>query len=102
MAIQSGKLPRKAGLTLIRHDHQYDLTLQAETFSVGSGKITALGDQGDVDSHDRIKSIQEFSETLDLLFDAFCERRIGKNWKGELKKIQEWLESEKPLRRRAA
>lgn len=102
LAIQSGKLPRKAGLTLVRHEEQYDLTIQAETFSIGSGKITALGDAGDVDVHDRIKSIQDFSETIDLLFDAFCERRIGKNWKAELKNIQEWLESEKPLRRRAA
>ena len=35
-AIQSGKLPRKTGITLVRHDQQYDLTLQAETLSVGS------------------------------------------------------------------
>lgn len=102
LAVQSGKLPRKAGLTLVRNDQQYDLTLQAETFSVGSGKITTLGDDADVDSHDRIQSIRDFSETIDLLFDAFCERRLGKPWKSELKKIQDWLQAEKPIRRRAA
>jgi hypothetical protein len=26
-AIQSGKLPRKVGLTVVRHDQQYELTL---------------------------------------------------------------------------
>jgi len=103
LAIQSGKLPRKAGLTLVRHGQQYDLTLQAETFSIGSGKITSIGDDvANVDTVDRIQSIRDFSETIDLLFDAFCERRIGKTWKSELKKIQEWLLAEKPIRRRAA
>ena len=34
-AIQAGKLPRKAGLTLVRHEQQYELTLQAETLAVG-------------------------------------------------------------------
>ena len=38
-AIQSGKLPRQAGLILVRHDRQYELTLQAETLAVGSANI---------------------------------------------------------------
>jgi hypothetical protein len=33
-ALQAGKLPRKAGLILVRHDQQYELTLQAETLAV--------------------------------------------------------------------
>ncbi len=33
-AIRAGKLPRKAGLTLVRHNQQFDLTLQAETFGI--------------------------------------------------------------------
>src|SRR5207253_5847316 len=40
-AIQAGKLPRKVGVTLVRHDQQYDLTLQAETLAVGSAKMPA-------------------------------------------------------------
>ena len=37
-ALQSGKLPRKAGLILVRHGAQYELTLQAETLAVsGAG-----------------------------------------------------------------
>jgi hypothetical protein len=34
-----GKLPRKAGLILVRHGEQYELTLQAETFAVSGAKI---------------------------------------------------------------
>lgn len=101
-AIQYGKLPRKAGLTLVRNDEQYDLTLQAETFAVGSGKITQIGNDVSVDSIDRIQSLRDFSETIDLLFDVFCERRLGTTWKSDTKKMRNWLNSDKPVRQRAA
>ncbi len=39
-ALQSGKLPRKAGMVLVRQGAQYELTLQAETLAV-SGRGTA-------------------------------------------------------------
>ena len=102
LAIRSGKLPRKAGLTLVRHDQQYDLTLQAETFAVNGAKITQIGNDNAVDGQDRIQQLREFSETMDLLFDVFCERRLGKGWKADLKNIQQWLQTDKPIRRRAA
>src|SRR5262249_30187759 len=38
-AIQAGKLPRKAGLTLVRHDNQYELTLQAETLALTGARL---------------------------------------------------------------
>src|SRR5208282_4346964 len=38
-AIRSGKLPRKAGLTIVRHGEQYDLTIQPETFMISGAKI---------------------------------------------------------------
>jgi hypothetical protein len=93
-AIQTGKLPRKAGLTLVRHGEQYDLTLQAETFSVGGARIqTGEESEGRAAAEDRIDSVRNLSETLDLLFQAFCERRIGKRWSGELEQMRGWLES---------
>ena len=37
-ALQAGKLPRKAGMVLVRQGAQYELTLQAETLAVsGAG-----------------------------------------------------------------
>ena len=86
----------------MRHDQQYDLTLQAETFAVNGAKITQIGNDNAVDGQDRIQQLREFSETMDLLFDVFCERRLGKGWKADLKNIQQWLQTDKPIRRRAA
>jgi len=40
-ALQAGKLPRQAGMILVRHDQQYDLTLQAETLAVTFTKEAA-------------------------------------------------------------
>ena len=38
-AIQAGKLPRQAGMILVRHEQQYELTLQAETLAVSGAKL---------------------------------------------------------------
>ncbi|MCE9533885.1 MAG: hypothetical protein K8T89_22570, partial [Planctomycetes bacterium] len=41
-AIQAGKMPRKAGMTLVRHGVQYEFTLHAETLGVGSARLPAI------------------------------------------------------------
>jgi hypothetical protein len=38
-ALQAGKLPRKAGMILVRHGAQYELTLQAETLAVSGAAL---------------------------------------------------------------
>jgi hypothetical protein len=101
-AIQSGKLPRKAGLTLVRHDHQYELALHAETLAVGSCKIpNPPEDVTDARAKldERATQIRSLVETLDLLYDAFGRRRFGPEWKDELAGMQKWLKREE---RRAA
>ncbi len=95
LAIRSGKLPRRAGLTLVRHGEQYDLAVQAETFAVSGAKIrTGETAGGGVMREDRLDSLRGLSETLDLLFSAYCTRRIGKAWDAELKQMRRWLKSD--------
>ena len=38
-ALQAGKLPRKAGMVLVRQGAQYELTLQAESLAVSGAGI---------------------------------------------------------------
>ena len=40
-AVQAGKLPRKVGLTVVRHDQQYELTLHAESLAVSGARLPA-------------------------------------------------------------
>lgn len=96
-AIQSGKLPRKAGLTLVRHDQQYDLSIHAETLAVGSCKLPAPPEEvtdARAKLEERANQVRGLIETLDLLYDAFGKRRLGKEWEAELTGMQRWLKRE--------
>jgi hypothetical protein len=78
--------------------------LQSEMFSAGSARI-GTADESATMSHDlvdRIANIRELADTIDYLFQAFCETRLGKPWDAELKKVQKWLGSETPIRRQKA
>ena len=102
LAIRMGKLPRKAGLTLVREGQQFDLTLQAETFGVNAARISYPGESNPgVDRFDRIESIRQLTETLDLMFESFLEQRIGKNWVNESEQIRQWLAAPQPKRKTA-
>jgi hypothetical protein len=101
-AIQSGKLPRKAGLTLVRHDQQYELAIHAETLAVGGAKLPAPPEDvtdARAKLDERATQLRSLVETLDLLYDAFGRRRFGKEWEDDLAGMQRWLKREE---RRAA
>src|SRR5205823_14003458 len=91
-ALQSGKLPRKAGLILVRHGAQYELTLQAETLAVSGAALPKVeGVSGHEARIARIDNLRHLVETLDLLYDAYGRRRVGPDWSGELGRIRRWL-----------
>jgi hypothetical protein len=100
-AIQSGKLPRKVGLTMVRHSEQYELTLHAETLAVGGAKLPPPDEASDARGKldDRANQLRSLIETLDLLYDAFGQKRFGHDWEKELLGMQKWLKREE---RRAA
>lgn len=93
-AIQSGKLPRKLGLTLVRHDTQYELALHAETLAVGSAKLPNPTDEK-LDArgrlNERVDQLRHLVETVDLLYDAFGQQRLGHGWADTLPRMQRWL-----------
>lgn len=96
-AIQSGKLPRKCGLTLVRHDQQYELAIHAETLAVSSAKIPPPPEDvtdARAKLDERATQLRALVETLDLVYDAFGARRFGKEWEEDLPGIQRWLKRE--------
>lgn len=91
-AIRSGKLPRKAGLTLVRLGQQYDLTLQAESLSISGAKVQADDDaQGREILESRIDAVRQLNETVDLLFEAFCRVRLSNHWAEAVNSISQWV-----------
>ena len=91
-AVQSGKLPRKAGLIVVRNGVQYDLTLQAETLAVAGLALPMVEGASGRDAHmARIDSLRHLVETLDLMYDLYGRRRTGPDWAGDLGRIRLWL-----------
>jgi len=101
-ALQAGKLPRRAGLTIVRHDQQYDLTLSAESLAVSGARLPApeaVEERARLE--ERVGQLRHLLETLDLLFDAFVEKRASEGWVKELGRIQKWLRRDDGGRRAA-
>ena len=96
-AIQSGKLPRKVGFTLVRNSEQYEFALHAETLAVAGAKLPPP-DEATTEPRakldERATQLRELIETLDLLYDAFGQVRFGKEWESELQGMQKWLKRE--------
>jgi hypothetical protein len=96
--VQAGKLPRKAGMTLVRHDHQYELTLHAETLSVGGLKFPAP-DESETRAKldERVAALRHLTETLDGLYAAFLDIRLSGKWADTLSRVQRWLSREERM-----
>lgn len=93
LALLGGKLPRKLGMTVVRHDEQYELSIQAETLAVSGAVLPKLdGEPGRGRLEDRVDQLRHLTETLDLLFDVFCRRRLSSAWQEDLPRIRRWLE----------
>ena len=92
-ALQSGKLPRKAGLILVRHGAQYELTIQAESLAVSGAQLPKPEER--LEPYEakcaRIDGLRHFAQTLDLLFDAYRSRKTGQTWAEEVGKIKRWI-----------
>jgi hypothetical protein len=95
-ALQAGKLPRKAGMILVRHGADYELTLQAESLQVSSASLPkAEGVRLSTAETKiaRLESLRHLAQTLDLLFDAYLRRRTSSAWTDELGRIRRWLQA---------
>ncbi len=95
-ALQVGRLPRKTGLTLVRHDHAYELKVQAETLAISSAKLPAPEEEDErARLEERVNQLRHLIETVDLLYVAFLGHRLGDKWKNESGKIKKWLKTAK-------
>lgn len=92
-ALQSGKLPRKTGLIVVRHGLQYEFTLQAESMAVSGLAIPKPEER--LEPYEaklaRIDALRHFDETLDLLFDAYRARRASASWSEEAARVRGWI-----------
>ncbi len=66
--------------------------MQGETLAVTGAKLPLPEGEEDHARHDeRVTQIRHLLETLDLIYGAFCQRRLGEQWNKELAKMKKWL-----------
>ena len=83
---------RAKGLTLVRHDVQYELTLHAESLAINGAKLPAPEAEDDHARHEeRVTQLRHLLETLDLMYAVFIQRRLGEPWTKEAARIKKWL-----------
>src|SRR5262249_52382125 len=67
------------------------------TLAVAGGKLPAPDEsitEARAKLDERANQIRNLIETLDLLYDAFGQKRFGKEWETELVGMQKWLKRE--------
>jgi len=92
-ALRTGKLPRKAGLTLHNRGQQYDFTLNPESFTIAAGKLPEVEDADTPRTlfEERITLLRDFCEMIDALFETFLKVRASSAWEGQTGGIRKWI-----------
>lgn len=92
-ALRSGKLPRRAGLTIDAAGHAFAVTLNGETLSMSSAKLPEVeeADSPRVLFEERIAMLRDLSRATDGLFAAFLKLRASSAWESQVGAIRKWI-----------
>jgi len=92
-ALRSGKVPRKAGLTIESAGVQYYLSLSGESFTISSLKLPEVEEAENprVLFEERIAMLREFTQSFDQLFNTFLQTRMSAAWEGQTSGIRKWI-----------
>jgi len=95
-ALKSGKVPRKAGLMLESAGMTYYLSLNAESFAIGSLKLPEIEEAENprVLFEERVAMLRDFCKTFDALYAAFLKVRTGGGWESQTMSIRKWITKE--------
>lgn len=94
-ALQSGKWPRKLGLTLAAHGQEFRCALQGDQFSVSGLTLPEPEHENRLTPRQmleqRIDFLLTFDRVLVLLYEAFLNDRFGKSWGTRAGQMREWI-----------
>jgi hypothetical protein len=95
-ALQSGKVPRSLGLTLVDKSEQYEITLHADRWAFSGCRLPQPGDDQPADVAQkelaRLEGVRAMFQTVETLFQFFCQfRRDPVEWETEVRELRQWL-----------
>ncbi len=97
-ALRTGKVPRKAFLTINARGNQFDFTINPEQFSLGGTKLPPIeeAETPRVLFEERIALLRDLSKTIDALYETFLAARASSAWEGQTSTMRKWIASTAP------
>jgi hypothetical protein len=92
-ALQSGKVPRKAGIVMDVDGMQFNFNLNAETLAVSGLKLPDVeeAETPRVLFEERVAMLRGFCKSMDAMFDAFLKVRASGAWEGQTSTMRRWI-----------
>jgi hypothetical protein len=92
-ALRSGKVPRKAAMTMHAQGNQYDFTLNPEQMVLTGAKLPEVEDADSprVLFEERIALLRDLSGALNALYETFLGVRAGGAWDSAAGGIRKWI-----------
>ena len=92
-ALRSGKVPRKLNLIMEAAGKQFEMSLAAESMSLGGAKLPDVeeAENARVLFEERISMIRDLSAAMDGLYGAFLKARASSAWEGQTGAIRKWI-----------
>jgi hypothetical protein len=93
-ALRSGKVPRKAGLTIESGGLQFGLTFGAESFFAGALRLPEVeeADNPRVLFEERVSMLRDFGRAVDALYGTFLRARASGGWESQTSAIRRWIQ----------
>ncbi len=93
-SLERGLLVHSARLRLTRGDRTWELGLDAEHLDVKSAKLPALlSEEEDDKTTERLELVEQLSQMLDGLLEAFIQLRTSKSWsKQTVPALRAWMQ----------
>lgn len=91
--LRSGKVPRKAGLTVEFTGDMFSFSINGESFAITALKLPEVeeADTPRVLFEERIALLRMFSILTDSLFRDFLKTRFSSTWQGRTRDISKWI-----------
>ena len=92
-ALRSGKVPRKAALTIHAQGNQYDFSFNPEQMLLSGAKLPEVEDAESprVLFEERIALLRDLSRTMDALYETFLGVRASSAWEAAAGGIRKWI-----------
>jgi len=97
-ALRTGKVPRKAAMTIHAQGNQFDFTFNPEQFLLGSAKLPEIeeAESPRVLFEERIALLRDLAKTLDAMYQAFLSARASSAWEGQSNTMRKWISATTP------